>query len=64
MHNEKSDFGTQNSSLAICHIGVMMIEQYEPAQLLVQHGHSTVNLHRGRAKKRYSFFVVRGCEAV
>ena len=28
----------------------------------VQHGRSTVNLHRRRATKRYSFFVVRGCE--
>jgi hypothetical protein len=62
MRNEKSYFGTQNGSLAICHIGVVMIEQHEPAQLLVQHGHSTVSLHWGRAKKHYSFFVVRGCD--
>jgi len=32
MHNEKSYFGTQNGSLTICHIGVVTIEQYEPAQ--------------------------------
>ena len=32
MHNEKFYFRTQNGSLAICHIGVVMIEQYEPAQ--------------------------------
>jgi hypothetical protein len=42
--------------LAIYHIGVVTIEQYEPAQWLVKHGRSTVNLHRGRATKRYSFF--------
>ena len=62
MHNEKSYFGTQNGSLTICHIGVVTIEQYEPAQWLVQHGRSTVNLRCGRAMKRYSFFVDRGCE--
>jgi hypothetical protein len=62
MHSEKSYFGTQNGSLAICHIGVVTIEQYKPAQWLVQHGRSTVNLHRGRATKRYSLFVVRWCE--
>ena len=28
MHNEKSYFGTQNGSLAICHKGVVMIEQW------------------------------------
>ena len=56
MHNEKSYFGTQNGSLAICHIGVVTIEQYEPALQLVQHGRSNVNLHPGRATKRYSFF--------
>ena len=28
----------------------------------VQHGRPTVNLHRGRVTKRYSFFMVRGCE--
>jgi len=49
MHNEKSYFRTQNSSLAICHIGVVTIEQYEPVQQLVQHGRSTINLHRGTA---------------
>ena len=27
MHNEKSYFGTQNGSLAICHVGVMTIKQ-------------------------------------
>jgi hypothetical protein len=32
MHNEKSYFWTQNGSLATCHIGVVMTEQYEPAQ--------------------------------
>jgi len=32
MHKEKSYFVTQNGSLAICHIGVVTIEQYEPAQ--------------------------------
>ena len=32
MHNENSYFGTQNGSLAICHIGVVTIEQYELAQ--------------------------------
>jgi len=32
MHNEKSYFGTENGSLTICHIGVVTIEQYEPAQ--------------------------------
>jgi len=32
MHNEKSYFGTQNGSLAICHIGIMTTEQYEPVQ--------------------------------
>jgi hypothetical protein len=62
MHNEKSYFGTQDGSLAICHIGVVTIEQYEPAQKLVEHGCSTVNLHRGRPTKHYLFFVVRGCE--
>jgi hypothetical protein len=30
MQNEKSYFGTQNGSLAIRHIGVVMMEQYEP----------------------------------
>jgi len=49
MHNQKSYFGTQNGSLAICHIGVVTIEQCESAQLAVQHGRSAVNLHRGRA---------------
>jgi hypothetical protein len=62
MHNEKSYFRTQNGSLAICHIGVMTIEQYEPAQQLIERGRSNANLRRGRAMKRYSFFVVRGCE--
>jgi len=62
MHNKKSYFGTQDGSLAIRHIGVVTIEQYEPAQKLVQHGCTTVNLHCGRAMKHYSFFVVRGCE--
>jgi len=62
MHIEKSYFGTQIGSLAICHIEVVTIEQYEPAQLLVQHGRSNVNLHCGRTTKRYSFFVVRRCE--
>jgi hypothetical protein len=62
MHNEKSYFGTQNGSLAMCRIGVVTIEQYEPAQELVQHGRSTVNFYHGRAAKRYSSFVVRGCE--
>ena len=32
MHNEKSYFGTQNGSLATCHLGVVTIEQCEPAQ--------------------------------
>jgi hypothetical protein len=32
MHKEKSYFGTQNGSLAICHTGFVTIEQYEPAQ--------------------------------
>ena len=32
MHNENSYFETQNGSLAIRHIGVVTIEQYEPAQ--------------------------------
>ena len=32
MHNEKAYFGTQNGSLAICHIGVVMIKQFEPVQ--------------------------------
>ena len=31
-HNEKSYFRTQNGSLAICHIGVATIQQYEAAQ--------------------------------
>jgi len=62
MHKEKSYFGTQNGSLGICHIGIVTIKQFEPAQSAVQHGCSTVNLHRGRATKRYLFFVVRGCE--
>jgi len=62
MYNEKSYFGIQNVSLAICHIGVMTIKKFEPAQYAIQHGRSTVNLHSGRATKRYSFFVVRGCE--
>jgi hypothetical protein len=62
MHKVKSYFGTQNGSLAICHVGVVTIKQFEPAQWTVEHGRSTVNLHRGRATKRYSFFVVRGCE--
>jgi len=64
MHNEKSYFWTQNGSLAIYHIGVVTIEQYEPAQQLVQHGRSIVNLHRGRATKRYSFLVVSGQQNV
>ena len=55
MHNEKSYFGTQNGSLAVCHIGVVMIEQYELAQLLVQHGRSTVNLHHGGARSIIRF---------
>jgi hypothetical protein len=63
MYNEKSYFGTQNGSLAISDIVVVTIEQYVPVQYVVQHGRSTANLHRGRATKRYSFFVVRGCEA-
>jgi hypothetical protein len=46
MHSEKSYFGTKNGSLAICHIGLVTIEQCEPAQWLV-HGRSTVNWHRG-----------------
>jgi len=32
MNNEKSYFGTQKGSLAICHIGVVMIKLFEPAQ--------------------------------
>jgi len=32
MHNEKSYFGIQNDSLAICHIGVVTIKQFELAQ--------------------------------
>ena len=48
MHNENSHFGIRNGSLAICHIGVVTIKQFEPAQQAVQHGRSTVNLHRGR----------------
>jgi len=32
MHKEKSYFGTQNGSLAIRHIGVVTIKQFEPAQ--------------------------------
>jgi len=32
MHNEKVYFKTQNGSLAICHIGVVTIKQFEPAQ--------------------------------
>jgi len=32
MHKEKSYFGTQNGSLEICHIGVVTIKQFEPAQ--------------------------------
>ena len=63
MHKEKSYFGTQNGSLAICHMGVVTIEQYEPAQWLVIHGRSTVNLRRGRATKLF-FLVVRRCETV
>jgi len=51
MHNEKSYFGTQNGSLAICHIGVVTIEQYEPAQWLVKHGRSIVNLHRKKSNE-------------
>jgi hypothetical protein len=62
MHNEKSYFWTQNGSLATGHIGVVMTEQYEPAQSPIQCGRSTVNWHRGKATKLYSFFVVRGCE--
>jgi hypothetical protein len=57
---ERSYFGTQNGSLAICHIRNVTIEQYEPAQYLIQHGRSTVNLNRERATKRRSFFVIRG----
>ena len=35
MHNEKSYFGTKKkSSLAICHIGVVTIKQFEPAHRL------------------------------
>ena len=30
--HEKSYFRTQNGSLAICHIEVVMIKQFEPAQ--------------------------------
>jgi len=62
MHNDKSYFGIQNGSLAIRHIGVVTIKQFEPAQYAVKHGRSTANLHRGRATKLYSFFVVRLCE--
>ena len=57
MHNEKSYFRKQNGSLAICHIGVVTIEQYEPAQYLVQRGRYNANLHRGRATGLYLFFV-------
>ena len=32
MLNEKSYFGTQNGSLAICHVGVVTIKQFQPAQ--------------------------------
>ena len=32
MHNEKYYFGTQNGYLAICHIEVVTIKQFEPAQ--------------------------------
>ena len=32
MHDEKSYFGIQNGSLAVCHIGVVTIKQFEPAQ--------------------------------
>jgi len=32
MHNEKSNFGIQNGSLAIRHIGVVTFKQVEPAQ--------------------------------
>jgi len=32
MHNEKSYFETQNSSLAIYLIGVVTLKQFEPAQ--------------------------------
>ena len=32
MQNEKSYFGTQNGSLAICRIVAMTTEQYDPAQ--------------------------------
>ena len=32
MHNEKSYFETQNGPLEICYIGLVTIEQYEPAQ--------------------------------
>ena len=62
MHNEKYYVGIQNGSLAICHIRVRTIEQHKPEQYLVKHGRPTVNLHPGRATKRYSFFVFRGCE--
>jgi len=55
MHNEKSYFRTQNGSLAICHIGVITIKQFDHAQYAVQYGRSTVNLHRGRATKRFIF---------
>jgi hypothetical protein len=34
MHNKKFYFKTPNGSLAMGHIGVVMIEQYEPAQQL------------------------------
>jgi hypothetical protein len=64
MHNEKSYFRTQSGSLAICHIGVVTIEPYKPAQQFVQHGRSTVNMHHGRATKRYWYFVAKGCETM
>jgi hypothetical protein len=51
------------SNTPYCYIGVVTTQQYGPAQCLAQHGRSTVNLYRGRAEKRYSFFlVVRGCK--
>jgi len=62
MPNQKSYFGIQNGSSAICNIGVVTIKQFEPTQYAVKHGLSTVNVHRGRATKLYSFFVVRVCE--
>jgi len=56
VHNEKSYFGTQNGPLATRHIS----EQYEPAQYPTQCGRSTVNWHRAKATKLYSFLWSEG----